>query len=212
MKVGSKKIKLKKLIATGIIISLLFILFSVVKNGIQDKYTQEMYDFRQQKDDHFKTSENSPIEDQVNFKNLTYFNPSEKFRVLTKIFQLKDSLIISMINNDGGKAEYLRYAQLVFILDEVKDTLILYRKKSLSSAVNAYFLPFYDATNGDETYEGGRYLDIELNKKDTLTFMLDFNLAYNPYCLYNYRFSCPVPPKENKLTSRIEAGEKMFSK
>ena len=69
------------------------------------------------------------------------------------------------------------------------------------------FLPFLDATNGIETYGGGRYLDVYIFENQT-NIKIDFNLSYNPYCAYSHRYSCPIPPHENTLTVEINAGEK----
>ncbi len=69
------------------------------------------------------------------------------------------------------------------------------------------FVPFHDLTNGTETYPGGRYLD--LDRTATGIYDLDFNRAYNPFCLFNPTFDCPVPPRENRLTVPIRAGEKI---
>ena len=71
------------------------------------------------------------------------------------------------------------------------------------------FLPFLDETNGNGTYEAGRYLDIEFRKDNN--YYIDFNLAYSPYCAYNKKYSCPLVPKENFLKTKIEAGEKLHS-
>jgi uncharacterized protein (DUF1684 family) len=210
MKVGSYKIKTRNLIVIGIIISIGFILTSVIKSGLQDRYVQDILSFRKQKDEHFKRAEDSPIEDQVGFKELRYFEPDKKFRTKPVLFLIKDSSYIIISNNDGEKNKYWRYAKAVFTIDDKTDTITLFRKASLKKDDKNYFIPFYDDTNGDETYTGGRYIDLEIN--DSTSFVLDFNLAYNPYCVYNYRFSCPVPPKENKLNRRIEAGERMFLK
>lgn len=66
-------------------------------------------------------------------------------------------------------------------------------------------IPFRDATTGKETYGAGRYLDLEPDASDTYT--LDFNRAYHPYCAYDDAWSCTLPPPENKLPIRVEAGE-----
>ncbi|HSZ25727.1 MAG TPA: DUF1684 domain-containing protein [Cytophagaceae bacterium] len=210
MKVGSYKIKTKTLIAAGILISIGFILYSIVVSGLQDRYAQSIYSFRSQKDHHFKTDENSPIEDQVGFTGLHYFEPVKKYRTEPTLIFIKDSSFVIITNNDGERNKYRRFAKAVFELDGKTDTLTIYRKASLKEEDKNYFVPFYDDTNGDETYSGGRYLDLEI--RDTTSLIMDFNLAYNPYCVYNYRFSCPVPPKENRLNRRIEAGERMFVK
>jgi uncharacterized protein (DUF1684 family) len=70
------------------------------------------------------------------------------------------------------------------------------------------FLPFLDETNGFETYGGGRYLDLRIPVGDTIE--IDFNTAYNPFCAYNEKYSCPIVPRENYLQTRIEAGVKAF--
>lgn len=210
MKVGSHKIKNRNLIITGIVISVGFILTSVIRNGLQDRYVQDILNYRKQKADHFKTAEDSPIEDQPGFTELNYFEPDKKYRTKPSLVLLKDSSFVKINNNDGEKNKYWRYAKAIFTIGDKKDTLVVYRKASLPAEDKNYFIPFFDATNGDGTYDGGRYIDLEI--KDTSLVVLDFNLAYNPYCVYNYRFSCPIPPKENTLNSRIEAGEKMYSK
>jgi uncharacterized protein (DUF1684 family) len=69
------------------------------------------------------------------------------------------------------------------------------------------FVPFTDLTSGKETYQAGRYLDI--SRSATGVYVVDFNLAYNPYCYYNPTYDCPYPPKENRLQVAIRAGEKI---
>ncbi len=73
---------------------------------------------------------------------------------------------------------------------------------------HGFFLPFADALAGDETYGAGRYLEPEPAGDDRL--LIDFNLAYNPYCAYNPNWSCPITPAENRLKVAIRAGEKVF--
>lgn len=72
------------------------------------------------------------------------------------------------------------------------------------------FLPFLDDTNGDATYGGGRYIDLRIPKNDIIK--IDFNTAYNPYCAYNGKYSCPIVPSENYLPVKVEAGVKAFNK
>ena len=67
--------------------------------------------------------------------------------------------------------------------------------------------PFGDLTNGVETYNGGRYL--ELDRTATGVYDLDFNRAFHPFCLYNSSYDCPYPPPESRLKVPIRAGEKM---
>ena len=69
------------------------------------------------------------------------------------------------------------------------------------------FVPFGDLTNGTETYPGGRYLD--LDRTATGIYDLDFNRAYHPFCLFNPKYDCPVPPRENRLKLPVRAGERL---
>ena len=72
------------------------------------------------------------------------------------------------------------------------------------------FLPFMDDTNGEQTYAGGRYIDLRIPEGNTLK--IDFNKAYNPYCAYNEKYSCPIVPRENYLDVAVKAGVKVFKK
>ena len=67
-----------------------------------------------------------------------------------------------------------------------------------------------DNTNGEETYGGGRYIDLTIPEGDTL--IIDFNKAYNPYCVYNKKYSCPLVPRQNYLRTKVRAGVKNFNK
>ena len=78
------------------------------------------------------------------------------------------------------------------------------------------FIPFRDATAGDTTYGGGRYLldtvkGADLGSTPSGQLVLDFNFAYHPSCHYNPQWSCPLAPPGNRLDARIEAGEQTYS-
>ena len=70
-------------------------------------------------------------------------------------------------------------------------------------------IPFRDATTGNETYGAGRYLDLDPREDDA--YDLDLNRAYHPYCAYDDAWSCTLPPPENRLAVRVEAGERLPS-
>jgi hypothetical protein len=80
-----------------------------------------------------------------------------------------------------------------------------------SATDDALFLPFYDRTNGTTTYGGGRYLDLHISDIRKGRINIDFNHAYNPWCAYKEGYNCPIPPKENRLAVRVEAGEMMYA-
>jgi uncharacterized protein (DUF1684 family) len=72
---------------------------------------------------------------------------------------------------------------------------------------NRLFVPFTDTTSGTETYGAGRYLEIE--RSATGIYVIDFNLAFHPFCYYNSSYDCPYPPAQNRLPIPIRAGEKI---
>jgi len=101
----------------------------------------------------------------------------------------------------------LHIGALPFTFEGKEYALQVYAPKDTSEG-NYWFVPFTDATSGGETYGGGRYIDIDDVRSDSL--FLDFNYAYNPYCAYNERFDCPIPPPENALPIAIRAGERDY--
>lgn len=102
----------------------------------------------------------------------------------------------------SGQRRYVRAGKILFAVQDQP------AKPSVFKDEHGYFLPFRDATGEDETYPAGRYLEPATGADGLLE--VDFNLAYNPYCAYNQHYSCPIPPRDNVLTVRIEAGEKRF--
>jgi uncharacterized protein (DUF1684 family) len=114
-----------------------------------------------------------------------------------------------METNTGDRRHYRRWGRLSFEVDGRPAALTIYSDPYDED----YFLPFRDATNGDETYGAGRYLDNHrpgVERTGENTFIIDFNYAYNPYCAYSERYSCPLPPRENWLDVPIRAGEKKY--
>ena len=166
----------------------------------------ELTDFRKAKDDFFKTNPQSPLDgaEKKVFQGLNYYpeNPALRFDIpLEKAASPKH---IVMTTSTGDQQEYWHVGQVRFKVKEQEATLQVY----VSVNGGEYFIPFVDATAPDETYGAGRYLEPEGLSDGRLH--VDFNLAYNPYCAYNDRWSCPLPPGENRLKVRIEAGEKKF--
>lgn len=109
-----------------------------------------------------------------------------------------------MPTSTGDERLYTRYGRFEWSVDGQAAALTIYL------GAHGFFLPFVDALAGAQTYEAGRYLEPE--QIDERTFVIDFNLAYNPYCAYNERWSCPLTPFENRLSVPIRAGEKLFEK
>jgi uncharacterized protein (DUF1684 family) len=99
-----------------------------------------------------------------------------------------------------------RIGTLRFMLQGHELTLAAFVDAS-ENDVRRLFVPFGDLTNGTETYPGGRYIDLQ--RTATGFYDLDFNRAYNPFCVFNEKYDCPLPPRENRLTVPVRAGERL---
>lgn len=162
--------------------------------------------FRQEKDQFFKNDINSPLtkEQKRIFTSLDYFHENTLLRFEVPMEMIDPPGYVNMITSTGDRRDYLHKARLHFRVEGQDAILQVYE-----DAFGGYFLPFVDATAPQETYGAGRYLEPEEVSPGVL--LVDFNLAYNPFCAYNNRWSCPIPPVENRLSLRIEAGEKKFN-
>jgi hypothetical protein len=163
--------------------------------------------FRRQKDEWFKLSDNSPIpeEQRAAFQGLNYYPENTELRFTTQIEEFSSPEPITMITSTGDTQEYLRWGRMRFMVEGQPAELTVYY-----ASWGDYFVPFTDATSGSETYDAGRYMELE--EQDDGMFLVDFNLAYNPYCAYSPAYSCPIPPAENRLSVPIRAGEKVYEK
>ncbi len=159
---------------------------------------------RKEKDHFFGSHPQSPLthEQRHAFKGLNYFpeNPALRLEVEVELSSSKET--VSIQTTSGQPQTYQRYGIFRFDVDGQPAELTIFASE------NAYFMPFADALAGNETYPAGRYL--EPDELPGGKFLVDFNLAYNPYCAYNEQWSCPITPGENRLKVAIRAGEKIF--
>jgi uncharacterized protein (DUF1684 family) len=153
----------------------------------------ELEQFRAQKDHFFRTHPQSPLtpEQQATFVGLRYFPENSELRLVVPIEEFADKDSVVMQTSSGDARTYTRYGRLLFTVDDREVTLAVYTDDDSG----AFFLPFVDALRGRETYGAGRYLGPEPLSDGH--FLIDFNLAYNPYCAYNDDWSCPLTPSEN---------------
>ncbi len=180
----------------------------------QSDHDAEIKHYRDSINHHFGDSATSILEemDRVDFHELDFYPNSAKYLVEADFKRIKNGKEFEMKTSTDRLPVYKPYGKLKFEIEGKKLVLIAYQNVKHAQREeygNHLFVPFTDETNGDETYGGGRYMDIDLRKiKDKA--IIDFNKCYNPYCAYNGRYSCPVPPKENNLKVKIEAGVKSF--
>ncbi|MGH3649824.1 MAG: DUF1684 domain-containing protein [Acidimicrobiia bacterium] len=168
--------------------------------------TQDLLEHRRAKDEFFRTSHDSPLDhaDRHQFEGLHYFEPDPDL-AFTVTMEPGDGSEIRIPTSDEREKVYTRAGKASFEAGGQQVELTVF-----DTGHPGYFIPFRDKTSGETTYGAGRYLDLEPNDDGTLT--IDFNYAYNPSCVYSDGYSCPLPPMENWLQVRIEAGEKMWEK
>ena len=185
--------------------------FTSLLSFAQQKVTAEA--FQKNLNEEFADATKSPLtdEDRLEFKALDFFPIDANFIVEAKFEKAKNEKAFAMKTSTERMPMYVRYATVSFTLNGENFKLNVYQNLELMKRPgfkNHLFLPFSDLTSGNESYIGGRYIDLEIPKGNTIT--IDFNQAYNPYCAYNYKYSCPVVPLENDLATKINAGVKKF--
>jgi len=170
---------------------------------------QTILDERTEKDNMFASSDDSPIPapQRASFSGLSYYAPDSNYCIDAdlEIFTSPDTVAMqTSIASDIRKA--LRIGKFSGMVKGSK--VALYAYTFMDGKSDQLFVPFTDKTSGFETYEAGRYLDVE--RHDDEDYILDFNRAYSPYCAYNSQYACPLVPAENRLPLSIRAGEKRW--
>ncbi|RRB05009.1 DUF1684 domain-containing protein [Larkinella rosea] len=193
---------------------MLFALFASLSGFSQSNYSRQIAAHREEYKAEFLKSAKSPLKKE-DLKNLHFFEPDSNYRVEAAVQRTPAAEPFELPTYDGQKKTYVSYAVLTFQLNGKPHQLTLYRSLQLARLPqyrDYLFLPFKDATNGHETYGGGRYLDLRLGDLKDGKVQIDFNKAYNPYCAYSDGYACPIPPRENHLTVEMKAGEKNYGK
>jgi len=167
--------------------------------------------FRADKDDYFRQAPDSPIphDQRHEFAGLPYYTVNENLRfegLRLEPYTGAEPTSFQIPTSDGQLRDAERAGSFTFELGGAPQRLTGYR--FASGEADSVFVPFLDQTSGTETYGAGRYLDLDPDPQDG-TYVLDFNLAYHPSCVYDARFSCPLTPAENRLAARIQAGERL---
>ncbi|MDQ6472967.1 DUF1684 domain-containing protein [Flavobacterium sp. LHD-80] len=161
----------------------------------------------------YADAKTSPLmeEDLKTFKTLDFYPINEKYFVIAKFEKAKNEKVFEMKTTGTRTPKYIKFGTLTFKLDGKVLKLNVYRSIDLAKQEqykDHLFLPFSDLTSGKESYIGGRYIDLKIPKGNIIA--IDFNQAYNPYCAYNHKYSCPLVPLENDLNIEVKAGVKAF--
>lgn len=171
--------------------------------------------FQQKMNDEFKDASTSPLKpkDLKAFEGLDFFPYDSTFVVKATLKRTPDTEWFDMKTTTDRLSKERVFGILTFDLKGKQFQLNVYQGEELMNTEgfeDYLFFPFMDHTNGSSTYGGGRYIDLKIPEGDSLE--LDFNSAYNPYCAYNEKFSCPIVPSENYIDVEITAGVKAFVK
>jgi uncharacterized protein len=161
----------------------------------------------EEKDELFLTDESPvPEEKRAAFSGLDYFSYDSTLAVPVALEPVLRADTLRVPTTTGSVRFYVRYGRFTFHLGGRVQHLTAYRSIETPEGHGSVFVPFTDPTNRSSTYGGGRYLDLQ--SVGDGRYVLDFNYAYSPYCAYDSRYSCPIPPAENRLSLAVPAGER----
>ena len=205
MDLNSRKNSTYIILGVGVIfVALILFQYYSLKNP--STYLRKLDVERSQKNLQFQNAPESPLtqEQKSDFPGLVYFAPDENYRCEATLIKdgVQDTLLL--LTSTGEKQQFIRAGKLEFALQGQSHQLVAFRY--VGERENTYFIPFTDLTSGVSSYGGGRYMDIST----IAPLYIDFNRAYHPYCVYNETYSCPIPPRENRLNLEIRAGEKLL--
>ena len=165
--------------------------------------------FREARDQFFRENPQSPLTESARkkFKGLLYYPIDLRYAMIGVIERYpreSKPLYKDLSTNKGRAKKYVKYGFFKFQWEGKEFALQVYRPLGSGE----FFIPFRDKTSEIETHKEGRYLFIEQMPGGKV--LIDFNRAYNPFCEYNDRYTCPLPPEENWLGIPVRAGEKRY--
>ena len=192
---------------TKLFVLLILVTFLSCGQKKQAIYLKAAKDFQYKMNVNFADKKSSPLtkKDFQKFSSLEFFPIQEKYRVKANFEETPNEKPFDMLTTTSRLAKYVQFGIANFSIDNKQLTLRVYQNVEGEKHL---FLPYLDNTNGQESYSGGRYIELSYPKEDTI--IIDFNQSYNPYCAYNQKYSCPIPPRENFIDIEIKAGVKKF--
>ena len=182
--------------------------------GQPDSAIYEIERHRSEKESTFRDPKESPLDKKLRkkFKGLKYYPVNLDYRVKARFIKTENPVLFKMKTTTNRLPDYQKFGEVHFKLDGQERILEVYQSPEIIAkpGLEDYlFIPFTDETNGIDTYEVGRYLDIRIPTAEEI--IIDFNKSYNPYCSYGSAYSCPIPPEVNHLPLKVQAGEMKFS-
>jgi len=179
-------------------------------------YKKQIKHHRSEYKGDFLKEERSPFyKNPKGLEKIKFYKANLKYRCNCKFTLTPDAEPFLMATYSGQTRNYVQYGQLNCSIKGEDVKLAVYRNLMLirmPKYKNHLFIPFKDLTNGEATYGGGRYIDIETTDIADNQVIIDFNKCYNPWCAFSDGYSCPIPPAENHLQLAVKAGAKAYSK
>ena len=194
------------------VLHLLLIIFPFLLCA-QNKVEEDIIKYQNELNEEFTNPATSILlpEDLEHFDSLEFYPINLKFRVEAHLIKTPEELPFQMPTTTSRLPWYVKYGELHFKIDDTDFKLDVFQNIEPKAGYENYlFLPFTDLTSGNGSYGGGRYIDLFVTDGNSL--ILDFNKSYNPSCAYNPNYSCPIPPEQNDLKIKIEAGVKDYVK
>jgi hypothetical protein len=201
-------VRRRRLVTLALATALFAVLAAACSSGPADDYPAKVADLRAEKDQMFRTASDSPIkaEDRDRFLPLSYFPIDENYAVPAQLSESPQRTYLQMPTSTGKIRQMEHVGTLEFTLKGQPMKLSAFVEAG-TERISQLFVPFSDLTSGTETYAAGRYMD--LDPMSTGIYIVDFNVAYHPYCYYNADYDCPYPPAQNRLAMPIRAGERL---
>lgn len=192
---------------------ILFLTLGIISYNLcfsQTNYLDQIQKERQEINARFADTSISILvpEDISEFQGLHFYSIDSNYRIKAKFRKLLFKKKFYMVTSTDRLPRYRKYGVMKFFIGESRYKLFLYENldyKKKHPEYDEVFCPFIDESRNDKSYGGGRYLDFHIPNLSKWT-IIDFNKSYNPYCAYNNRYSCPIPPRENHLKVAIPAG------
>jgi len=199
---------------TQIFITVFIGVFVMQLSPKDNSYSSEIKEWQEELNSEFNNPKTSPLtdEDLVNFKELEFYSINEDFKVEAKLELNNNQKEFGMKTTTDRLPVYVKYGVASFKLKGKNLKINIYKNVELAKKdkyKDYLFMLFNDKTSGLTSYAGGRYIDLRIPKNGK-SLTIDFNKAYNPYCAYNHKYSCPIPPEEDYLDIEILAGVKAY--
>lgn len=178
-----------------------------------DEWKAQIERERGEKDRFFGLHWQSPIppHGRAGFRGLDYYPPDPRYRFEIGLVEHEEKQTVRMAYTKGEEQGFVRWGEFRFEIDGEECVLQAYKSAADEERL---FIPFRDATSGQETYGAGRYIDLDAarDRSPDGKWILDLNRAYNPWCVYSEQYTCPFVLQENWLAVPVRAGEKNYPK